>query len=116
MAKIIKHPHSYIGYTYFISDDGTIHQGRMDREEAAHCADPNNPHWWNTHSIGICLQGDLTKRKPTREQLNSLGLLVNKLRIKYDIPRSKLKGHQEIVPTLCPGDLINWVKDYRKVV
>ena len=103
----------YNGYHYWIEDTGEVIQARADNEEAAHTADPNNPHWWNTHSIGICLQGDLTKREATRGQMDNLGVLVNRLRKKYNIPRSKVKGHQEITSTLCPGALMSWIKKER---
>ena len=57
----------------------------------------------------------MTQRKPTYAQLDSLKKLVEELSKKYNIPKSEIFGHQEIQNTLCPGCLIEWIKDFRKV-
>jgi len=115
MATIIKHPHSFIGYQYFISYDGIIHQGRLDTEESAHTVDPNRLGFWNKNSIGICLQGNTEKTLPTEAQLKSLKVLLEYKMKEYGISTDHIKMHCEIVSTACPGrNLIKWVKEYRK--
>ena len=97
----------YVGYHKFIDYSGQLYIARQDNEEAAHCVDPNNPHWWNRNSVGICLQGNSENEQPTEFQLKTLKQELDK----YDIP---VKMHYEIVSTLCPGkNLINWIKEYR---
>lgn len=105
----------YIGYHYFIEDDGTIYHARADNEEGAHCVDPTKPpRYYNRKAIGICLQGNLIMRQPTREQLRSLEQIVEKLKLKYNIPKNKIGGHQEFWPkTDCPGSLMKFIKDYK---
>ena len=98
MTKIIKHPHSYIGYQYFIERDGTIHQGRMDNEEGAHTRK------FNELTIGICLMGNGQEKPFTNEQLNSLDALVEQKRSEYGIPKSEVWGHRDFSATLCPSD------------
>ena len=86
-----------IAYHYYISKNGEVHQGRLDREEGAHC------HGLNTQSIGICLQGNFSKELPTEAQRTALRrLLVEKMR-KYDIPLKRIVGHRFFASTECPG-------------
>lgn len=114
MATIIKHPHSYIGYAYFISYDGIIHQGRSDREEGAHTVEVGRPGFWNKNALSICLQGNTEEVPPTEAQLKSLKKLIEKKMLEYGIPKENIKMHCEIVSTQCPGrNLIKWIKEYR---
>ena len=111
MAKIIYHPHSYIAYQYFIERDGTIHQGRMDNEEGAHCRGQNKM------SIGICLMGNFEETLPTKEQLKSLEELLIKKQKEYNIPKNQIFGHQNFTATLCPGkNLYSWFLKYKNEI
>ena len=104
MAKIIKHPHSYIGYQYFIERDGTIHQGRMDNEEGAHTRGQNKM------SIGICLMGNGCEKDFTPEQYKALENLVTLKRCRYNIPISEIYGHNSFAATLCPSPYLEkWI-------
>lgn len=108
MAKIIYHPHSYIGYGYFIDREGVIHQGRMDTEEQAHTLGQNK------NSIGICLMGNGEDRDFTPEQYKSLEILIERKRLEYGISKHQIYGHQNFVATLCPSKpLYNWLLKYK---
>jgi len=100
MIKIINHPHSYIGYQFFIEKDGTIHRGRLDTEEGAHCLGLNKC------SIGIGLQGDFEKENPTPSQLASLKELIDKKKAEYNIGNSNVEGHRHFSNTSCPGKFL----------
>jgi len=97
----------YIGYQLYIDKDGTIHKGRALTEEGAHCRG------WNSNSIGICLQGNFVFEKPSSQQKEALGKLLPKLQSKFNIPNQRIYGHGEIAPTICPGELMVWIKEYR---
>ena len=100
----------YIGYHKFIGYDGRLFIGRSDNEEGAHCAVADKPHFWNTHSVGICLQGNFENEQPTEAQLITLKSELDTYKAQGRI----IKTHQEIKATLCPGkNLQKWVDEYR---
>ncbi len=102
----------YIGYSDFIDFDGKIYKGRADNEEAAHCVEPGRPGYWNKNALSPCLRGDGTNH--TKTQLESLEGYLNRKRIKYGIPYSKVYGHKDIKPTTCPGSKIyKWLQEYK---
>lgn len=63
-----------IGYHFYITRDGTVHDGRPIEKVGAHCEDHNS------HSIGICYEGGLdangkpadTRTEAQRKALKSL--------------------------------------------
>ena len=70
----------------------------------SHCRpNGNRDNYWNKHTIGICLIGNFEYDKPTSSQMNSLIKLTRFLMERYNIPKSKIKGHGDIKPTKCPG-------------
>lgn len=84
-----------IGYHFYITRDGVIHNGRPIQFIGSHCQGNN------TGSIGICLEGDFRKEKPTTEQLAALKNTVNKLRKEH--PNIKrIFNHRDLYPTECP--------------
>lgn len=88
----------FIGYQKFISFNGVVHIGRSDLEEGAHCIGMNKS------SVGICLQGDMEKRKPTQAQLISLKREMDK----YE----EVRMHCDFSQTLCPGRYLKeWLKN-----
>ena len=97
----------YIGYQLYIGKDGTINKGRALTEEGSHCRG------WNSNSVGICLEGNFVFEKPTSAQLEALKKLLPKLQEKFNIPNKRIYGHGEIAPTICPAELMVWIKDYR---
>ena len=91
-----------IGYHFFISKDGVIYRGRPAEYVGSHCRGNN------ANSIGICLQGDFRKEKPTQEQLLSMSKLIKDLKNKYQI--TGVFNHRDLFNTLCPVvDLKNMI-------
>lgn len=89
-----------IGYHYYITRDGKIHNGRSEERNGAHCKGHN------THSIGICYEGGLDSYgKPadtrTPQQRAALTALVRSL--KEDYPSALVVGHHDLNPLKeCP--------------
>ena len=86
--------------------DGIVEVGYRWRQQlvGAHCRpNPNGNNYWNEHTIGICLIGNLDESRPTERQIRSLTELVNFLQKWYNIPPNQIKGHRDIKPTDCPG-------------
>ena len=76
-------------------------------EEGAHTK------YWNSKAVGICLMGNFVYDKPTGQQLTVLKKLVDEIRNKYNIQKKNVLGHKEVKNTLCPGQLMDWIKQYR---
>lgn len=84
-----------IGYHYYIRFDGKLYEGRPIDYIGAHC--PSN----NTHSIGICFEGDFRKDKPTPEQIETCRELVATLRKEFPSIKRVL-NHNDLYATQCP--------------
>lgn len=99
-----------LGYHFVIGNgtdtpDGYVEVGPRWRKQkhGAHCKTPDN--YYNEHGIGICLVGDFTRTKPSRNQLASLERLVRSLSSKCGIPPWRVTTHRAIThKTQCPGD------------
>lgn len=95
-----------IGYSYVIEPDGTIKFCNDIELRTYHVGNHNN------YAVGICLTGDFRTEEPTKEQEESLRLLVEALQKEY--PHLKdIKGHNEFSGYAwkeCP------VFDYKKVL
>lgn len=89
----------YIGYHYMIFGDGEVRQYRAHSTVGAHCIEEN----MNFKSIGICLIGNFSQTKPSKEQIASLKALVDKLRSELDIPEKNLFPHRKFKATQCWG-------------
>ena len=88
-----------IGYHYVIYLDGSVHIGRPENEEGAHCLGHNKT------SIGICYIGGLDiygKPKDTRtdEQKKSPTELIRTLKTRF--PQASIHGHNEFANKACP--------------
>ena len=86
-----------IGYHYYITRDGQVHDGRPLSEVGAHCKDHNQ------HSIGICYEGGLdAEGQPydtrTKAQRASLRALLEKLHNQF--PNAIIMGHRDLSPDL----------------
>ena len=105
-----------LGYDFVINNgvyrngygkrNGLVEVGYRWRNQltGSHCkANGDYGNYYNKHTIGICLVGNFEKTRPTREQMQSLVLLVKFLQQRYNIPTSKIKGHKDVKPTDCPG-------------
>lgn len=84
-----------IGYHYYITRDGELHCGRPIEYIGAHAKGHNK------YTIGICLEGDFRKDKPTHEQLNMLRTLIEVLKEEVTTIRA-IYNHRDLCKTLCP--------------
>jgi N-acetylmuramoyl-L-alanine amidase len=103
-----------VGY-HFVIDNGLSEKqdGQIEttprwikQEDGAHCkAGEMNP-----RAIGICLVGNFDTDRVSRKQMESLILLVNKLRRNYNIPLDHVIGHGKVhgASTHCPGKRFPW--------
>ena len=88
-----------IGYHYVVYLDGTISQGRPDKQKGAHTLG------YNASSIGICYVGGLDaagqpKDTRTAAQKTALVQLINELKERY--PGVSVHGHNEFSAKACP--------------
>lgn len=89
-----------IGYHFYITRDGTVHDGRPIENVGAHCEGHNS------HSIGICYEGGLDANgKPadtrTEAQRKALKSLVERMHRLF--PKALIVGHHDLNPRkACP--------------
>lgn len=90
-----------IGYHYVIHLDGSIHPGRPESTQGAHCSGHNSD------SIGVCYIGGLAtdcktpKDTRTPEQCAALDWITEDLKTRY--PGAKVYGHNYFNPNkACP--------------
>lgn len=89
-----------IGYHFYITRDGTVHDGRPIEKVGAHCEGHNS------HSIGICYEGGLDANgKPadtrTEAQRKALKSLVERMHSLF--PKALIVGHHNLNPRkACP--------------
>lgn len=94
-----------IGYHFYITRDGTVHDGRHIEKVGAHCEGHNS------HSIGICYEGGLdAKGKPadtrTEAQRKALKSLVERMHRLF--PKALIVGHHDLNPRkACPCFKVN---------
>ena len=103
-----------VGYHFVIdSNESSKQDGQIEstprwikQEDGAHCKAGD----MNTRGIGICLVGNFDKERVSDKQMESLVLLVNKLRRHYKIPLNRIMGHGEVsgASTHCPGRQFPW--------
>lgn len=94
-----------IGYHFYITRDGTVHDGRPIEKVGAHCEGHNS------HSIGICYEGGLdangkpadTRTEAQRKALKSLVARMHRL-----FPKALIVGHHDLNPRkACPCFKVN---------
>ena len=89
----------YCGYQRYLDKNLVWWQARSDREEGAHCPGGNKD------SIGLCLMGDYSKERASKEMIEKLRDMVDYLRIIYNIPRDHILSDFEARipsrPTIC---------------
>ena len=94
-----------IGYHYYITRDGMVHEGRPIEKVGAHCQGHNS------HSIGVCYEGGLDANgKPadtrTDAQRKALKSLIEDLHQRF--PKALIVGHHDLNPAkACPGFIVN---------
>lgn len=94
-----------IGYNYIIEYDGTIEEGRSLSIAGAHTRTDR----MNTRGIGVVLLGNLDEKPPTKEQIQSLDTLLQRLMKEHGFPAEHILGHGEVkdAKTACPGKYMN---------
>ena len=99
-----------IGYHYYITREGIIHEGRKLYQVGAHCRG------YNKTSIGICYEGgldDCGQAADTRtpSQRKALRMLLKSLHHRF--PDAVILGHRDLSPDLDGNGCIDpeeWVK------
>ena len=95
---------SDVGYHFVILLDGTIQFGRPLHKIGAHTLGQN------LSSIGICYIGGKGSDTRTKQQKESLIILIKTLKRIFDKP--KVYGHRDFANKLCPSfDAITEYKD-----
>jgi N-acetylmuramoyl-L-alanine amidase len=88
----------FVGYHYFIEQDGYVTQTREHDEEGMHTIGQNR------RSIGICLAGNFNEYEPTLEQVKATRELLRQLRAKYgNLPTYP---HRHYARTDCFGTML----------
>lgn len=102
-----------IGYDFLIGNGSGSGNGEVEttfrwtgQKTGAHCK-TGASNWANEDAIGICLVGNFDQSRPTSSQMASLMKLVRFLSERYDIPQSRIYGHNTTpghsTTTSCPG-------------
>lgn len=95
-----------IGYHYLIGKDGKIYEGRPVKFQGAHCGD-------NANNLGISVIGDFQHHLPNAKQLKALKAFLDDQRTRFDVSKSRVFGHRDVKPTICPGDVLyTWLLAY----
>lgn len=100
-----------IGYHYYITRDGQLHQGRPEEEIGAHARH------YNQYSIGICYEGGLDAKghaADTRTPAQRHALIALLRSLKVDYPDAEIFGHCELegVHKACPSFSCQEYRDY----
>ena len=96
---------------YLICKDGTVYHMLNDLLRSHHAGDSKwgNNSDINSSSIGIEIVNN-GYQSYTREQINTLMILLDRLKNEYQIPAANFIGHGDIAPTrkIDPGSLFPW--------
>jgi hypothetical protein len=90
-------PFADIGYHYIIDPQGRVWEGRSTRYQGAHVKDNNE------NNLGIMVLGHFNHQRPTPQALAALDRFVATQMARHDVPLGRVKTHQEIKATECPG-------------
>ena len=90
-----------VGYHYYITRDGLLHQCRPEEMPGAHARR------YNAHSIGVCYEGGLDadgKTDDTRTPAQKHSLIALLRSLKVDYPDAVILGHRDLpwVRKKCP--------------
>lgn len=118
--------HDDIAYHYIIDPAGRVWAGRNIGYQGSHVRN------WKgldnrTGNVGVMLLGNFERQQPSKAQLATLEKFVVTLQRQHKVPRQKLVGgriskdfgvftHQQLSPTVCPGDNLQrvWERDIFK--
>lgn len=87
-----------IGYHYYVTKHGIIWRGRPEEFVGAHSGAKNG---YNTHSIGICFEGNFETDTMLPAQLNAGRQLIADIKKRYAI--KEILQHKDIAATACAG-------------
>ena len=87
-----------IAYHHLIDPDGRIWPGRDLALQGAHVINHNEG------NIGIALLGDFSTTPPTREALDTLGILLDGIASEHALGRAAIRTHREFERVNCPGN------------
>lgn len=88
---------SGIGYHFAVLKNGTIERGRPIKSIGAHCTGQNSD------SIGICFEGNFEKETMSDKQVKAGQELLSYLYKTYNLTKSNVKRHKDLMSTSCPG-------------
>ena len=98
-----------VGYHFAVDCVGRVWEARSLAYEGAHVLGAN------AANIGIMLLGNFEKQYPSLAQLASMERLVQLLQRYYAVPSTRVFGHRDLGPSLCPGEhLYPRVHDLRR--
>ena len=86
-----------IAYHLIIDYAGRVWEGRSLAYEGAHTLNANEG------NIGVMLLGNFERQDPSAAQLATQANLVALLRRQYRIRASRIYGHRDLSPSVCPG-------------
>lgn len=86
-----------IGYHYAIDPSGRVWEARSVRYQGAHVKDQNE------NNLGILVLGNFDQQSPTSAATTALDRFVANQMTRYGVPMSRVRTHQELAPTECPG-------------
>jgi hypothetical protein len=87
-----------IPYHFYIDVGGAVGEGRK-----VNFVGDTNTDYDPTGHIGIVIEGDFDREKPTAAQIQSLERLLLMLTEQYHIDVGKIGTHQQFAHTACPG-------------
>ncbi len=87
-----------IPYHFFIGYSGRIGEGR-----GLEFAGDTRTNYDTADKIQIVVEGEFMSERPQAKQLAALESLVCWLRSKFAVPVSRIKAHQDVASTSCPG-------------
>lgn len=86
-----------IGYHFVVDPAGRVWEGRPLMYQGAHVKGQNE------QNIGIMLMGHFDRHRPTAAQVQTMESFVADLMRRYSVPVSRVRTHQEMASTECPG-------------
>ncbi|XP_069500703.1 peptidoglycan recognition protein 1-like isoform X3 [Ambystoma mexicanum] len=90
-----------IGYSFLISEDGNLYEGRGWDTEGAHTLH------YNKDSYGVCFLGSFTDETPRSAALQKVEILIRTGISRGHLrPDYILKGHRDLGDTECPGEAL----------
>ncbi|MDX2115204.1 MAG: peptidoglycan recognition family protein [Planctomycetota bacterium] len=90
-------PFADIGYHFVIDPQGRVWEARPLAYQGAHVKGQNE------HNLGIMVMGNFDRHRPTSSQVQTLESFVCAMMRKYQVPVGRVKTHQEMASTECPG-------------